>query len=263
MERMGIYMIENTVNNKVYIGSSVDTNNRINNHKNDLNKNKHHNKYLQRAWKKYGADNFTFTVIEKVNDRDKLIEREQYWMDYYNVSENGYNINPTAGSQLGRKLSEDSKNKIYESFPRKKPIVQLDVNGILIDRFPTVKVASMSTGFGIGMIKSCWVNKTFFEGYAWVLEVDYFSNEFDLNQYSHERIQSKREGKSVVSINEFGNIEEFNSMRKAALKFGIEHHGISECCKGKRLTYKSRIWRFKDDFNPSEFTEEYLNSILN
>jgi hypothetical protein len=40
---------------------------------------------LQNAWNKYGEDNFYFSVLELVPDKDKLIEREQYWIDKLNA----------------------------------------------------------------------------------------------------------------------------------------------------------------------------------
>jgi len=40
----------------------------------------------------HGVDNFTFEVIEEV-DNDRLPEREQYWIKYYNTYvPNGYNL---------------------------------------------------------------------------------------------------------------------------------------------------------------------------
>jgi group I intron endonuclease len=48
----GVYWILNLVNGKVYIGSSVDVENRLQNHKKDLIAGKHRNPYLQRAWNK-------------------------------------------------------------------------------------------------------------------------------------------------------------------------------------------------------------------
>lgn len=48
----GIYKITNLVNNKVYIGQSVNIRKRWNQHVLELNKNIHPNIYLQSAWNK-------------------------------------------------------------------------------------------------------------------------------------------------------------------------------------------------------------------
>ena len=79
---IGIYKIENLVNGKVYIGQSKHIKQRFEEHSSRLLKNKHENLYLQRAWNKYGEENFKFEVIEECEE-EKLTEREQYWIDYY------------------------------------------------------------------------------------------------------------------------------------------------------------------------------------
>jgi len=115
----GIYCIKNLTNCKVYIGSSMDVNRRIRKHKELLNKNKHENRYLQNSWNKHGKDNFIFNCIEsfKFESKEKLLQREQYWIDYYNASNRskGYNILSIAGSSLGFKLSNEAKEKISKS----------------------------------------------------------------------------------------------------------------------------------------------------
>ena len=107
----GIYLIENTVNGKVYVGSAFDFDKRIEQHKWMLIKNKHHSLKLQRAWNKYGEESFNIKMIEAV-DPSLLIEREQYWLNKYNSSKCGYNICPVAGSRRGSKCSKETKEKI-------------------------------------------------------------------------------------------------------------------------------------------------------
>ncbi|HHT9147125.1 MAG TPA: GIY-YIG nuclease family protein [Candidatus Wunengus sp. YC61] len=109
-DNAGIYKIENLVNGKVYIGSSVDIKNRWRQHLQCLVKGKHGNRYLQRAWDKYGAENFKFDIVEKC-DSKILVEREQQFMDFFDACQCGYNLSPTAGSNLGIIHSEESRKK--------------------------------------------------------------------------------------------------------------------------------------------------------
>jgi len=89
---VGIYKIENIINKKCYYGSSKNIEKRWSCHKNDLNKNKHDNSYLQRAWNKYGKENFIFEIVElcsKDCDDIKLKEIEQKYLDLkpkYNIA---------------------------------------------------------------------------------------------------------------------------------------------------------------------------------
>lgn len=110
----GIYQIRNTLNNKVYVGSTIDLNKRKRQHFNNLKGNKHSNKHLQSSYNKYNYGNFIFEIIEYVEDKNKLLEREQYWIDKLNVCDDnyGYNISPTAGNCLGVKASEETKKKM-------------------------------------------------------------------------------------------------------------------------------------------------------
>lgn len=88
-----IYQILNTVNNKRYIGRTINWRGRKSNHKGSLRKNKHHSAHLQHAWNKYGEDSFLFEVIEECENH-KLPEREGYWITFYSSTsaEYGYNI---------------------------------------------------------------------------------------------------------------------------------------------------------------------------
>ena len=84
-------MIKNNINNKSYIGQSINIENRWTHHKSELNNNRHINDYLQNAWNKYGEDNFSFIVIEECKESE-LNEKEIYYINKYNSMNNGYNL---------------------------------------------------------------------------------------------------------------------------------------------------------------------------
>lgn len=115
----GIYQIKNTVNGKLYIGSAVDIAARWGRHRFDLRKGSHHSKKLQRAWNKYGEKSFVFEVIHSC-ERWCLLFFEQVFMNAESVVINGYNVEPTAGSSLGRRHSEATKKKISDNNKGKK-----------------------------------------------------------------------------------------------------------------------------------------------
>lgn len=121
MYKSCVYTIINIIDNKKYIGSTHDFNQRKYEHIRKLRKNRHHNRYLQFAWNKYWENNFRFEVIECCFI-DKLIEREQYWINFYNATNDklGYNLCPIAGSNLGFKQSENTKRKISKANRGKK-----------------------------------------------------------------------------------------------------------------------------------------------
>lgn len=106
--KSGIYKITNTVNQKIYIGSATKLLSRKSEHFHYLKNNKHHSRKLQNSFNKYGIDNFCFDIIEYIEDKTKLIEREQYYLDLLNPY---YNICKFAGSTLGLKKSKESIEK--------------------------------------------------------------------------------------------------------------------------------------------------------
>lgn len=74
----GIYSITNLVNNKKYIGQSINIHDRWTRHKYQLNTNSHDNIVLQRAWNKYGKNSFKFEIIlECIKSQLKLNEKIQ------------------------------------------------------------------------------------------------------------------------------------------------------------------------------------------
>ena len=114
-KKSGIYQIRNLVNGKIYIGSAVNLHVRWQKHSNCLRHNKHCNIKLQNAYNKYGKDNIVFEVVELVPNKEQLLDREQYYIDTLNTVNEGYNICPVAGNQLGFKHSEYSKQKMRDA----------------------------------------------------------------------------------------------------------------------------------------------------
>lgn len=97
---IGVYKITNLINQKIYIGVSIDIEKRWKQHKNYYldSSNKEYNKYLYQDFRKYGLENFSFEVIEEVS-KDEIYDREKYWIKYFNSSICGYN--ETLGGECG------------------------------------------------------------------------------------------------------------------------------------------------------------------
>lgn len=115
----GIYEIRNTLNNKVYIGSSISVNQRMAAHRNYLKRGKHFSRHLQESWNKSGAGAFRFKQLVACAQKD-LIFYEQLIMDGFKANQPafGYNSRLVVESHAGMKLSAEHKAKIAASVPR-------------------------------------------------------------------------------------------------------------------------------------------------
>lgn len=105
----GIYKIVNKVNGKIYIGQSVDIKKRWKLHeynsKYDYKKN-----HLYSAIRKYGIDNFTFSVICEVPE-NILDVYEISYIKYYETTDRMKGYNKKSGGANGRH-SDETKMKI-------------------------------------------------------------------------------------------------------------------------------------------------------
>lgn len=122
-EKNVIYKITNIINNKIYIGSAAYYDKRIGDHVSNLRKGKHHNKHLQFAWNKYNENNFVFEILEKVDCKENLRDREQYYIDLYRPFDPniGYNLCKLAErNRFGMKMPESAKIKIGNFWRGKK-----------------------------------------------------------------------------------------------------------------------------------------------
>jgi len=130
MSIIGIYKITNNINGKVYIGESLNIEERWNIHKNELKENKHHSYKLQNDYNIYGVDNFTYEIIETLNNdytpflnQMILLVYEHKYIKIYNSLECGYNVEDTLFKILNKekaifdnaKMLKDVNIKILKS----------------------------------------------------------------------------------------------------------------------------------------------------
>lgn len=199
----GIYLIKSLLDERVYIGSATNLHARLCTHKHLLKLNKHHCKHLQNFYNKYGEENLSIIVIELCT-RDKLLEREQHWLDFY---KDKFNTLITAGSGLGmsrgplteeqkikisksskgHKKSEETRRRMSESFKgrkihtiesikkisdkNKKAILQFNKNGEFMKRFDSLTQASEEIGTSIWNISICLCGRgKTAKGYVWKYE---------------------------------------------------------------------------------------------
>lgn len=138
MNKCGIYLIKNVVNNRAYVGLSNDIMYRWKDHDNKLDQQKHENAFLQRDYDKCGKNAFLKEVLEECEE-ESLSEKEVFWgeklkeqgVELYNIAEFGgkppimtsesakkaYQTRLMAGTGIsipGKQLPEELKKKLSE-----------------------------------------------------------------------------------------------------------------------------------------------------
>lgn len=104
-----IYLITNTVNDKHYVGQTKrDPEIRFQEYRRGC-----YNVYLQRAFDRYGINNFKFEVIDYADSPEELDRKEtNYILKYDSFGENGYNLCLGRNGPLGKKWDEKSRELV-------------------------------------------------------------------------------------------------------------------------------------------------------
>jgi len=116
----GIYIIINVLNNKVYVGQSVNVLARTVSHWAYFRSGKHHNAHIQSAFNKYGENSFRIDILEKCEIYE-LDEKEKYYIEKYKSTDCNFGYNKESGGSLNKKVSIESRKKLSETKKKWKP----------------------------------------------------------------------------------------------------------------------------------------------
>lgn len=159
------------------------------------------------AIKKFGWENFTHEILEdNIQTQEEALEREEYWIAFYDSYHNGYNGTP------GGKNGRIEKRPIYQIEPDTKRIV---------NKFDSLGDAVRATGISAPCISQCCSRIIQTAGkYCWCY-VDEFSDSWEMP------VSSVRRGRRIVCI-ETGEI--FHSPQELAKAIGVGRSQITRVC---------------------------------
>ena len=243
----GIYYIKNMINDKYYVGQSINVEERWRQERMRLSSKKTAwNVHLQNAWRLYGENNFEFVVIEECLPNE-LDERETYWIQFYNSFYSGYNKTPGGAVGVrGIPLTEEHRKKISESI--KQSLTEEDrqrLRNLAIERWNIpenhIKCSQKSLEW--------WSDPQNKEKMTGVNNKNYGKKRDDwaekysgINSFNH---------KACVQI-ETGKF--YCTMTEASRETGIQRPHICSVCRGNRKTAGGYHWRYA--------TEEEILSYL-
>lgn len=216
---MIIYKATNKINNKVYIGQTHKTlEERMRRHKNDSKK---QNSYFYRAIRKYGWENFIWEIIDTANTDEELNEKEQYWIKFYN--------------------SSDNKNKGYNSTSGAD-------NNYTITKYERLRRSERAKGSNNPMYgkPGTWLGKTFSDSHRKNL-----SNSLKGRKVPWATGKNHWLSKPLINLNT-GEI--FNTIQEAANAYCVNRESISKQINGKTKNCNGFKWEFCENIDLDIFT---------
>lgn len=211
----GIYAIVNKVNNKMYIGKSINIYKRTKQHITGLNtKNKNENRYLINSWHKHGKDNFEIEILEFLElNEDLLSERELYWMKHYN----------TIDSKFGYNLRMDSSTKM---------IVHEETR-LLMSNVHKERISK-------------WTEKD--RKNHGKLSIEFWKNNPDVKLKMSKNVSDVNRKYNIIQYDrEMNFIKEYRGRYDIVNNYpDLYVQAILGVCNGGKATYKNSIWRYKD-----------------
>lgn len=127
----GIYEIKCNPTNKIYIGQSIDVDNRLKTHLNELKNNNHCNKELQEDFNTYGSISFEFKIIASC-EPEVLNCLEKYYIDKYSKLNKSYNAKAGGGKDREKVLLTADEYRKIERFKNTDKIYIPQLEPILI-----------------------------------------------------------------------------------------------------------------------------------
>jgi hypothetical protein len=223
---VGIYKITNKLNQKCYIGKSIDIETRWGEHTRNAKyvDRQTYNYPLYNAIRKYGIENFVFEILEETISNDEFMyERENYYYDLYKPEYNQMRPERNAADFLRQELLQIDKETLK-----------------IVNIFNGVNIAAKQLGISRSGISNVLIGRAkSSNGYYWCLSKDYDSFTKPEPQYEAHRKKVAKidlESGEVVAI--------YGSLSEAGEENNLDRRTIGGVTNGKRKSAGGYAWSF-------------------
>lgn len=280
----GIYLIYNLINQKCYVGKSINVYARMRDHILELNNKTHVNTHLKHSWNKYGEENFQFLLLEKVENESDINEREMYYIRLLESKNHSYGYNLTEGGEgstgfahsdeskvllslkakerlkdktnhplYGKKHSDKAKKRMSVKKREKSPsIVQLDLDGNFVRKWNNIHEAVESLSFLTNSDRNnlyhCLTGNVYScKGYRWALEDDYKNGDLPFTTQKRSTPVKNKIIKYDTKLNTYETFENCPDVERKSNGLFIAS-SVLRACKRENNKYKGFLWYFEKDF---------------
>lgn len=222
---MLLYKIINKLNNKVYIGQTVNSlRQRWVGHCNTKAKTA-----IASAIKKYGKENFEIKVIARANSINELNYREIYYIKLFNsLSPVGYNLTYGGQGSVGKKHSTETKEKMSTAH-KNKPAHNKGKARTIIER-KRISLGSM------GRIQSLSTR----------IKISQKHKNKKLSESTKQKLSTLNGGKPFIVKDINSNIVWTGSvLSNCAKDLSLNVSSISLCLHGKQRAHKGYYFTFE------------------
>ena len=239
-----VYKITNLINQKSYIGSSIRVEKRWQQHRNNaFNPNdKKYNYPLYQAFRKYGLNNFSFTILkDNFLSIEEMQNYEKEMISQYNtLSPNGYN--QTINTSSNNIANENLQNHLSKV---KKKCALVDTKNNILEIYESYHAAARAQGWD-GDTRATTIQRIC-EGKARECNGLIFRLLNEKEEIIIPNFQTRKRKTKIYGIKKDDptDIVYYDSISEAARIENIDRGSIGKCLKGstRYSTVGGRIWK--------------------
>lgn len=234
----------------------------------------HHNPYLLAVYNKYGSEGLRFGIVEICNNKDKILNLEEKYIEKYNSFNNGYNLTPHADRvEISDKLKQEYSKRMKENNPMYDPqnvksmietrkeldigvnVLQYSKDGKFIKEYSSIKKASNKVDVDSSNINKAvngeaktsagyiWIRKSKFTNNVLKKKIKKANTRKKLSKETKQKIGNSQKIKVKKYNLDNELLNEYNSIKQAGIKNNIDPSNISRCANGNQKTCGGFIWK--------------------
>lgn len=246
-----IYCVANKINNKKYIGQTIQSlNKRKRDHIHSIINNE---TAFQKAINKYGIDNFIWEIIDYAETQEELDDKEVFWIDYYDTyGSGGYNM--TIGGRGNNKATGEKRLSYLSALKDNHPFLIFDKYGNFIEESYNRLLFCLENNIPTNDVNKVLRNKNpSINDYILIFKEDF------TEQNLKQRLKRTRYNRNFVVFNERNEyIGTWNNQLKCERDLGFARGCINKCLIGLFKRMHGHSFYYLDEC-PEELKQLVVN----